>query len=114
MANGDTVRALEPLEAILGAVKEPGVGVFIPEIHRLRGECLLRLRPANLDEAMRELQTAVATAGQQQARALQLRAAISLARASEIGVSPLREFVGTFSGDDVPSELAVALELLDR
>jgi class 3 adenylate cyclase/tetratricopeptide (TPR) repeat protein len=114
MANGDAAGALEPLEAILGAVKEPGVGVFIPEIHRLRGECLLRLRPANLDEAMRELQTAVATAGQQQARALQLRAAISLARASEIGASPLREFVGTFSGDDVPPELAVALELLDR
>jgi len=88
--------------------------VFIPEIHRLRGECLLRLGPGQLDEAMSELQTAVATAGQQQARVLQLSAAISLARASDISASPLREIVGTFSGDDVPAELAVALELLDR
>jgi hypothetical protein len=35
-----------------------------------------------------------------------------LARVSEIGVSPLRENVRTFSGNDVPPELAVALELL--
>ena len=88
--------------------------MFIPEIHRRRGECLLRLGPGQPDEAMSELQTAVATAGQQQARVLQLSAAISLARASDISASPLREIVGTFSGDDVPAELAVALELLDR
>lgn len=60
------------------------------------------------------MQTTIATAGQQQARALQLRAAISLARASEIGVSPLRQIFGSFGGDDVPPELAVALESLDQ
>ena len=47
---------------------EPGVGFFLPEIRRLRAECLLRHGPSHFDEAIREFETAIATARQQQAR----------------------------------------------
>jgi hypothetical protein len=103
---------------ILPTIKEPGVGFFLPEIHRLRAECLLRLDPSNFDEAMREFELAIATAKQQQARVFWLRAAISLSRAwaakgsQQKGTAQLREAVGAFSGDDDPAELAIARQIL--
>ncbi len=118
LESGQVARALEPLDMMLRTVTEPGVGVFLPEIHRLRAECLLRLDPANFDEAIREFETAIATAKQQQARVFWLRAAIDLSRAwaamgaSAQGVAPLQEVVRAFSGDDDPAELAIAQQLL--
>ncbi len=115
---GLTPQALEPLEAILRTVGEPGVGVFLPEIYRLRAECLLRLDPANFDEAIRGFETAIATARQQQARVFWLRAAIGLSRAwtargaPEKAAPQLNEAVEAFSGDDVPAELAIARQIL--
>jgi predicted ATPase len=115
---GQVARALEPLDMILPTIKEPGVGFFLPEIHRLRAECLLRLDPSNFDEAMREFELAIATAKQQQARVFWLRAAISLSRAwaakgsQQKGTAQLREAVGAFSGDDDPAELAIARQIL--
>jgi tetratricopeptide (TPR) repeat protein len=115
---GQVARALEPVEAFLAAVREPGVGCFLPEVHRLRAECLLRLDPPRLDEAVRELEVTIAMAKQQQARLFELRAAICLAGAwatkgeSEKGVAALRQAVGAFSGDDDPSELAIARQIL--
>jgi tetratricopeptide (TPR) repeat protein len=50
--------ALALLDPILTAVKEPGVGFYLPEIHRLRGECLLDA--ADVDAAIRELDVAIA------------------------------------------------------
>ena len=35
---------------------------YVPEIHRLRGECLLHLGGANFDQAIREFETAIAAA----------------------------------------------------
>jgi predicted ATPase len=116
--DGQLVRALEPLDMILRTVKEPGVGFFLPEIYRLRAECLLRLDPANFEEAIREFETAIATARQQQARVFWLRAAIGLSRAwaasgaPEKGIAQLNEAVGAFSGDDDPAELAIARQML--
>jgi hypothetical protein len=103
---------------MLRTIKEPGVGFFLPEIHRLRAECLLRLDPSNFDEAVHEFEFAIATAKQQQARVFWLRAAMGLSRAwaakgaPEQGVVQLRDVVCAFSGDDYPAELAIARQLL--
>jgi hypothetical protein len=59
LQDGQLARALEPLDAILKTIKEPGVGFFLPEIHRLRAECLLRMDPANFDLAIREFELAI-------------------------------------------------------
>jgi class 3 adenylate cyclase/tetratricopeptide (TPR) repeat protein len=115
---GQVARALEPLDMTLRTFKEPGVGFFLPEIHRLRAECLLRLDPANFDEAVREFELAIATAKQQQARVFWLRAAIGLSRAwaakgsQPKGFAQLHEAAGAFSGDDDPAELAIARQIL--
>ena len=115
---GQAARALEPLDMMLKTVKEPGVGVFLPELYRLRAQCLLGLDPSNFDKAIQEFETAIAIARQQQARTFWLRAAIDLSRAwtaqgaPEKGVAPLHEIVGIFSGDDEPIELATARQIL--
>jgi predicted ATPase len=114
---GQVAQALEPLDMILRTIKEPGVGFFLPEIYRLRAECLLRLEPANFEEAVREFEAAIATAKQQQARIFWLRAAIGLSRAcsangSKNGIGQLHEAAAAFSGDDNPVELATARQLL--
>jgi ATP/maltotriose-dependent transcriptional regulator MalT len=103
---------------ILRTFKEPGVGFYLSEVHRLRAECLLRLDPANFNEALVEFETAIATAKQQEARTFWLRAAIGLASAWAARGSPakataqLQEAVSAFSGDDEPAELAIAQEIL--
>jgi class 3 adenylate cyclase/tetratricopeptide (TPR) repeat protein len=118
LQDGQIARALEPLDGSLLTIKEPGVGFFLPEIHRLRGNCLLRLDPGNFDEAVGEFEAAIGIARQQQARVFWLRAAISLTRAlaargtSEKGVAHLQEVVTAFSDDDEPSELATARQIL--
>ena len=56
--------------------------MFVPEHHRLRGVCLLRLGSEHADEAMRSLQTALVVARQQGAALFELRAAMSLAKAA--------------------------------
>ena len=114
---GQVAQALEPLDMILRTIKEPGVGFFLPEIYRIRAECLLRLEPANFAEAVREFEAAIATARQQQARVFWLRAAIGLslacsANGSKNGTGQLHEAVATFSGDDNPAELAIARQIL--
>lgn len=115
---GQVAQALEPLDMILRTVREPGVGFFLPEIHRIRAECLLRIKPVNFAEAVREFETAIATAKQQQARVFWLRAAIGLSSVwtdkgmPEKGVAPLREVIAAFNGDDEPAELAVARQIL--
>ena len=60
--SGHAAQALDLLDTILKAVKEPGVGFYLPEIQRLRGECLLRLASPNVDEAVRQFEEAIATA----------------------------------------------------
>jgi tetratricopeptide (TPR) repeat protein len=111
-------RAFEPLDAILRTIKEPHVGFFLPEIHRLRAECLLRLDPPKLNEAIGEFESAIATAKQQQARTFELRAAaaIGFASAARAGnekvIASLHAIVGTFGGDEGPPELATARRIL--
>ena len=79
---GRITDALELVQGALATVAEPGVGMFVPEHHRLRGVCLLRLGSGHADEAMRSLQTALGVARQQGAALFELRAAMSLAKAA--------------------------------
>jgi class 3 adenylate cyclase/predicted ATPase len=118
LASGHTARALELLGPILDSVDEPGVGFYLPEVYRLRGECLLRLDPQRLDEAVDAFEAAITAAKQQHALEFQLRAALSLARAcsaagtSGKGIAPLREVIALFDGNDDPPELAGARQLV--
>lgn len=118
LEDGEASRAIEPLDAILPTIKEPGVGIFLPEIHRLRAECMLRSGADKFEEAANEFETAIAIAKQQQARVFQLRGAIGLSRAwsargaSEKAILPLSEAVGAFSGDDLPTEWETARQIL--
>jgi predicted ATPase len=118
LEDGQFERAIGSLDAILNTANEPGIGFFLPEIHRLRAECLLRFDPPNFDEAVREFEMAIAAAKQQQSHAFGLRAAIGWARAwarqgePERGTQPLRDIVGTLSDDDGPTELATAKLIL--
>ena len=115
---GQAELALELLDQVLGTVTEPGVGFYLPEIHRLRTECLLRLDQTNFDKAEREFELAIEVARQKQAQAFQLTAAIALARVwssvnqPEKGAIPLREAVDMFTDDDVPAQLATARQIL--
>ena len=118
LASGDTARALELLDPIVDSVNEPGVGFYLPEVYRARGECLLRLGPPRLDEAVEAFEAAIAAAKHQHVRAFQLRAAIGLARAlgtagtPEKATTALREVIALFDGSDDPPELAEARQLV--
>jgi class 3 adenylate cyclase/tetratricopeptide (TPR) repeat protein len=70
--------ALRTLEPALASVTEHGVGVFVSELHRLRGLCLAH-RDAKDPEARRALGTALEVARTQGATLLERRAAQSLA-----------------------------------
>jgi tetratricopeptide (TPR) repeat protein len=115
---GNAAHALEPIDAILPTFTEPGVGFYLPELLRLRGECLLRLDPPRLDEAARDFQSAIAFATRQNAVLFRLRAAMSLARAwkrtgtAEKASPLLDEAVAAFPAEADTRELIAARELL--
>jgi predicted ATPase len=115
---GQAALALELLDEVLKRVKEPNVGLYLPEIRRLRGECLLRLDPGAFDQAVLEFETAIAIAKEQQARIFQLAAAVSLARATaaagspERGIAALAEIVSAFGEDHDAPQLALARTML--
>jgi tetratricopeptide (TPR) repeat protein len=112
--------ALTVLRSALETVTEPGVGLCVPELYRLQGECLLRLDSNNQEEAMSSLQMAVDIAKQQKAVLFQLKAAISMAAAArsmgqpERGLEFLRDLCANLpDGFDAP-QLAEAKRLLSR
>ncbi len=117
LAAGKTELARELLDATLPTITEPGVGFYVSELHRLRGECLLRSGPIHHDEALGELEQALTFANAQQAKALELRAAISIVNATPAEnrakmLRRLSELVTTFA-DDPPVEAALAEQILD-
>nr|MDQ2867210.1 hypothetical protein [Verrucomicrobiota bacterium] len=112
---GKISEALEVLDWALGTVTEPGVGLYVPELHRLRGICLLRRDSSGHGEAMHSLQTAFETARQQGATLFQLRAAMDLAEAShgteeeEKFHQSLADFCGSLPKEfDAPERAAAA------
>jgi predicted ATPase len=77
---GDFARALAILDEALATSERIGHRTFDAELHRVRGEMLLRRDPANPAPAEEALQAAIAVAKQQTTRSFELRAALSLAK----------------------------------
>ena len=77
---GDPARAIAILDDALTTCDRTGNRAFEAELHRARGEILLKRDPANPVPAEEALLTAIAIAKQQATRSFELRAALSLAR----------------------------------
>ncbi len=77
---GDPDRAIAVLEEALATSDCTGHRAFEAELHRTRGEILLRRDPASLAPAEEDFQAAIAIAKQQATRSFELRAALALAK----------------------------------
>jgi class 3 adenylate cyclase/tetratricopeptide (TPR) repeat protein len=97
---GDVDRALAILDEALATSVRTGYRSFEAELHRARGDILLRLDPANPAPAEEAFQTAIAVAKQQSTRSFELRAALALAKLYQSTGPPL----------DAHAVLASALE----
>ncbi len=78
--SGETQAALATIEQALEEFEQTGQRWFDAEIHRRRGDILLKKYRTDPDPAEDALLTAVAVAQHQKARAFELRAALSLAK----------------------------------
>ncbi|MGO8865142.1 MAG: AAA family ATPase [Alphaproteobacteria bacterium] len=78
LAAGRPADGLALLDRALAAMDEPGVGFYLPEIHRLRGACLLALGRDNKDEARQAFMAARDVAIRQGAVIFERRAAAYL------------------------------------
>src|SRR5271166_3848795 len=77
---GDRDRAIAILDEALATADRLGYRAFEAELHRARGEILLKRDPANPTAAEDALLTAIAVAKQQATRSFELRAALALAK----------------------------------
>ena len=77
---GDPDRAIAILDEALATSDRAGYRAFEAELHRARGEILLKRDPANPAPAEEAFLTAIAVAKQQGTRSFELRAALSLAK----------------------------------
>ena len=77
---GDPDRAVAILDEALATADRLGYRAFEAELHRARGEILLKRDPANSAPAEEAFLTAIAVAKQQGTRSFELRAALSLAK----------------------------------
>ncbi len=71
---------LSALTEALAAADEHEIRHYEPEMHRLKGELLLKQDQLNTPEAQRCLERAIEIARKQSAKSLELRATMSLAR----------------------------------
>ena len=77
---GDPARAIAVLDEALATCDRTGYRAFEAELHRARGEILLKRDPANPANAEEAFLTAIAVAKQQATRSFELRAALALAK----------------------------------
>jgi predicted ATPase len=77
---GDIDRALAVLDEALATSERTGHRAFEAELHRVRGDMLLKRDPADPAPAEEALQAAIAVAKQQGTRSFELRAALALAK----------------------------------
>jgi class 3 adenylate cyclase/predicted ATPase/ABC-type transport system involved in cytochrome c biogenesis ATPase subunit len=77
---GETEAGLRRLGDTLAELERSEQHWYEAEIHRIRGEILLKRDPANTAAAEQSLQAAIAIAQSQKARSFELRAALSLAK----------------------------------
>jgi class 3 adenylate cyclase/tetratricopeptide (TPR) repeat protein len=85
LAAGRSAEGLALLERAIAAIDEPGVGFYLPEIYRLRGQCLLALGRGNKDEAQQAFAVARDIAIRQGAVIFARRAEASLGEITNIG-----------------------------
>jgi predicted ATPase len=76
---GRAADALAHLDRAIAGIDEPGVGFYVPEIYRLRGECVLAFGRGNKNEARQAFATARDSARRQGAVVFERRAEASLA-----------------------------------
>ena len=84
LAAGRSAEGLALLDRAIAAIDEPGVGFYLPEIYRLRGECLLALGRGNVDEARQAFAAARDIAIRQGAVIFERRAEASLGEITNI------------------------------
>jgi predicted ATPase len=77
---GNLTEELAVLAEALTVVEETGIHIYESEMHRLKGELLLALDPEKVADAEACFRRAVAIARRRQAKSLELRATMSLAR----------------------------------
>ena len=83
LAAGRPADALGHLDRAIGGIDEAGIGIYLPEIYRLRGACLLALDRRNKAEARSAFATAADIANRQGAVIFERRARASM---SELAV----------------------------
>jgi class 3 adenylate cyclase/tetratricopeptide (TPR) repeat protein len=74
LAAGRPADALAHLDRAIAGIDEPGVGFYLPEIHRFRGECLLAVDRNNKDAARQDFLAARDIASRQGALIFERRA----------------------------------------
>jgi predicted ATPase len=77
---GETDAGLRRLDDALAELERTENRWYEAEMHRIRGEILLKRDPANTAAAEQSLQAAIAIAQSQRARSFELRTALSLAK----------------------------------
>ena len=117
---GDPDRALAILDEALATCERMGYRAFEAELHRSRGEILLKRDPANPAPAEEAFLTAIAVAKQQGTRSFELRAALALAKLYQSTGRPaeahavLAPALEGFSPTSEMPEIAEAQALLSR
>ena len=117
---GREAEALAVLNQAFEEIVEPATGLYLPELYRLRGELMMRVDPASREEALRSIRAGLDLATSTGARALALRAAMSLVRLTETRLNSgegakaqLRQIYASLTeGFDI-SDLKEAKDLLD-
>lgn len=78
LTSGRAADALGHLDRAIAGIDEVGIGIYLPEIYRLRGACLLALDRRNKSEARSAFATAADIAKRQGAVIFERRAEASL------------------------------------
>ena len=121
---GDVDRALAILDEALATSERIGNRAFEAELHRVRGEMLLRRNPAEPVPAEEALRSAIAVAQRQVTRSFELRAALALAKlyratgrpadAHAVLVLALKGFAPTPAMPEIAAAQALLAALSDR
>ena len=115
----DPTRAIAIVDEALATCDRTGYRAFEAELHRVRGEILLKRDPANPAPAEQAFLTAIAVAKQQVTRSFELRAALALAKLYQSTARPadahavLAPALEGFSPTPEMPEIAEAQALLD-
>jgi predicted ATPase len=117
---GDVDRALAVLDEALATCERTGNRTFESELHRVRGEMLLKSDHTNVASAERPFRMAIAVARKQGTRSFELRAALALAKLyqsmarSTEGRAVLAPALEGFTPTPEMPEIAEAQALLSR